>query len=112
MDGFTHNLGLQETCLVALGGAIGALVKDVVNDGAIELPYKKERKIFLGCLGGTLIGAFVGLALDGNFISALLAGYTGTSLIANLTSSVSIRSRSLNKPDSQEATKEKEAVKT
>ncbi len=83
-----HNYtSMQEIILVCLGGFIGALVKDAFADGAFELPYKKDGKIYLGFIGGGLIGIFVGLVFDGNFLSALVSGYMGTSLIATLVSS-------------------------
>lgn len=71
--------------LVALtGGAIGALAKDCIVDGALCLPYKKDGKLYVGFIGGMLVGAFVGMVVDGSFGTALLGGYVGTSVIDNL----------------------------
>jgi len=78
------NLTTLEILAVIAGGAIGALVKDTLQDGALKLPYCKEGKLYLGFLGGMVIGAFVGMVVDGSFVTALMAGYTGTSVIAHL----------------------------
>jgi hypothetical protein len=75
---------VTEILTVALGGIIGGLVKDILVDGALQLPYKKDGYIYVGFIGGAIIGAFVGLVIDGSFITALMAGYTGTSIIQNL----------------------------
>lgn len=75
---------INEILTVALGGIIGGLVKDILIDGAIQLPYKKDGYVYLGFIGGAVIGAFIGLVIDGSFITALMAGYTGTSIIQNL----------------------------
>jgi len=80
----TQNLTVVEILTVALGGIIGGLVKDILVDGAIQLPYKKDGYIYLGFIGGAIIGAFVGIAIDGSFVTALMGGYTGTSIIQNL----------------------------
>lgn len=78
------NLTTLEILAVIAGGAIGALVKDTLQDGALKLPYSKDGKLYLGFIGGMVIGAFVGMVVDGSFVTALMAGYTGTSLIAHL----------------------------
>lgn len=75
---------LTEILTVALGGAFGSLVKDIVNDGCIEMPDLKEQKLYLGFIGGAIIGAFVGVVIDGTFITALMAGFTGSSVITKL----------------------------
>lgn len=67
-----------------LGGAVGSLAKDCLQDGVLCLPYKEDGKLYMGFIGGIVIGAFVGLIVDGSFTTAALAGYTGTSLITNL----------------------------
>lgn len=86
-----------EVLVVVLGGAIGALVKDTLQDGALKLPYCKEGKLYLGFLGGMIVGAFVGVVVDGSFITALLGGYTGTSVIANLYDNKNSTLRTFNK---------------
>lgn len=69
-------------------GALGALVKDIVQDGKIELPKKVNSALFLGSLGGMLVGGFVGWVIDGSLITAALAGYTGESIIEKLVKKV------------------------
>jgi hypothetical protein len=71
-------------------GAFGALIRDLVKDRTIDLPKLKDEKLYLGCIGGMLIGAFVGSAVDQNLIVAGLAGYTGTSIIDRLITKVNI----------------------
>jgi len=79
-----NDLNTIELLTVAFGGIVGSLTKDILNDGYVELPHKHDGKLYLGFFGGAVIGAFVGMAIDGNFVTALLAGYTGTSVIKNL----------------------------
>ncbi len=73
---------------IALGGIAGAFVKEIVNDGGLEIPYIKDGKIMLGFIGSCIIGSFVGIVIDGSFLTAALAGYTGSSLIKNLVLSI------------------------
>ena len=73
-----------EGLTVAFGGLLGALAKDCLADNRLQLPYFENGYVVLGSLGGMLVGAFVGFAIDGNFLTALLAGYTGTSAIGYL----------------------------
>ncbi len=65
-------------------GAFGALAKDTVVDGKIKLPHRINGDIALGSVGGMLIGAFVGWAVDGSFLTAAMAGYVGVSAITGL----------------------------
>lgn len=78
------NIGAVEAVSVTVAGAAGAFVRDIVNDGYLELPKLDNGKLFLGFMGGVIVGAFVGLILDGDVISAGLAGYTGSSLLGKL----------------------------
>ena len=84
MDGIQFHGTLQEFLIVAGGGLLGALVKDALKDGYFQLPYVKAGKLFLGFIGAGLIGAFVGIVVDGSFITACLGGYVGISVITNL----------------------------
>jgi hypothetical protein len=84
MDGINYTGNTIELLKVCLGGAVGALVKDALKDGCFQLPYIKNGKLFLGFLGGALIGAFVGMAVDGSIVTAALGGYAGISVITNL----------------------------
>jgi hypothetical protein len=65
-------------------GALGALTKDILKDNKLELPYKKDGNIYLGCLGGMIIGGITGYLIDNNLTTAFLSGYTGTAVIENL----------------------------
>ena len=96
---------------VAIAGAIGSFVKDVLQDGSIELPYKKDGKLFLGFIGAAVIGAFVGMAIDGSFITALLGGYTGSSVISSLVVKGESKAQSLEKRAKDIRQQEKDKVK-
>jgi hypothetical protein len=65
-------------------GAAGALIKDLLQDGCIELPRKIDSKFSLGFISSMVIGAFAGYFVDGNYITAFLAGVSGSLVINNL----------------------------
>lgn len=65
-------------------GGLGALAKDVVQDNKIQLPRYENGYLVLGFIGGMLVGAFVGYAIDQSYLMALLSGYVGTSAIKHL----------------------------
>ena len=67
-----------------IAGVAGALVKDIINDGYIQLPYLTGGKFYLGFLGSALIGGCVGLLIDGSYMIAFLSGYVGYSIIENV----------------------------
>jgi hypothetical protein len=67
-----------------LFGMLGALVKDIVTDGKLSLPKCHDGELMLGCLGGMLVGGFVGYAVDHSFLTAALSGYVGVSAIRHL----------------------------
>ena len=67
-----------------LAGSVGALAKDLVVDGSVQLPFLKDGKWYLGFLGGMIIGAFVGYIVDNSPLTAALSGYVGVSAIAQL----------------------------
>jgi len=67
-----------------LAGACGALVKDVLKDNTLRLPKIEDGNILLGFLGGVIVGAFAGLAIDGSPITAFLGGFTGSQVIESL----------------------------
>ena len=77
---------LVEITLITLfiAGALGALVKDIIQDGEIVLPKKTDGKFSVGFLGGMITGGVAGYFIDGNPTTAFLAGYTGTAVIENL----------------------------
>jgi hypothetical protein len=76
----------QEIIILFCAGALGALLKDIMEDGSLVLPKCSDGKIFLGFMGGIVIGGAAGYLVDGNPITAFLAGYAGTSAIENLIS--------------------------
>lgn len=65
-------------------GMAGALVKDVLKDGYVQLPYLDGGKCYLGFLGSAFIGGCIGLAVDHSFLTAFLAGYVGFSVFENI----------------------------
>jgi len=70
--------------LYLLAGALGSLIKDILADGSIQLPKVVDGKVVLGFIGGMLVGAFVGVIVDGSFLTALMGGFVGISVISNL----------------------------
>ena len=69
---------------LALAGGLGALAKDIVQDGRLKLPSIKDGDLVLGFIGGAIVGAFVGLVVDHSVLTAALSGYVGTSTIQHL----------------------------
>lgn len=65
-------------------GACGALVKDLINDGCIELPKKIDSKFSLGFISSMIIGAFAGYFVDGSLVTSFLAGMSGSLAISKL----------------------------
>ena len=71
---------------LAVAGAIGALIKEILQDNKLKLPKIAAGECELGFLGSIIIGAFVGYAIDGGFLTAAMAGFAGFSVIENLIS--------------------------
>lgn len=67
------------TLLIA--GAIGALVKEILEDNKLTLPKIRNGELCLGFLGSCGIGAIAGYLIDGNPLTAALAGYSGYSIV-------------------------------
>lgn len=67
-----------------LFGAAGALIKDVLKDNRLKLPEVRGNALYLGCLGGMLIGGFAGYFVDHDPVTAFLGGYAGTQVIQGL----------------------------
>lgn len=78
------DMSLTEALAVTIGGGIGALAKDCLVDNALELPFKKDGKLFLGFIGAAIVGAFIGFVVDGSLITAMLGGYSGRSVLESL----------------------------
>ena len=70
--------------IIFLAGAFGAVCKDIFQDNKLVLPKITAGEFYLGFLGGVIIGGLVGLSVDGSFLTAMMAGFTGSSVIANL----------------------------
>lgn len=75
---------MENIYLLFLAGAGGALVKDILEDGGIKMPAFKEGILYLGFIGGLLIGAFAGYAIDGSYLTAAMGGFSGSAVIQAL----------------------------
>jgi len=75
---------MESLIFLFLAGALGALAKDVIQDGSLKLPKKSGNDLSLGFLGGMVTGGVAGYFIDGNPTTAFLAGYAGTAVIENL----------------------------
>jgi len=73
-------VSLNALCVFFVG-ALGALIKDISDDGGLELPNLADGKFYLGSLGGMLIGGVAGLISGDSFIGALTGGYMGYGVI-------------------------------
>ena len=101
------DLLFPEIVTVALGGFLGSFIKDCLQDNCIELPYKKDGKIYLGFIGGALVGILVGIAIDGSFVTAAMAGYSGTAVLRQLLSKENLNLRNLNQQEKDALMKKK-----
>jgi len=77
-------LGTVDILLLLLFGTLGALTKDILKDNKLVLPKKKDGALYLGCLGGLIIGAMAGYLVDNDPVTAFLGGFGGTQIIENL----------------------------
>lgn len=73
-----------EIVILFVMGGLGALVKDILKDNKLVLPKKKRGSIYLGCIGGIIIGSLVGYMVDNDPVTAFLGGFGGTQIIENL----------------------------
>ncbi|MDD2227583.1 MAG: transglycosylase SLT domain-containing protein [Clostridia bacterium] len=75
----------MEVCFtIFLAGALGALAKDIFKDNQIEMPKWNNGKLGLGFLGGMVIGGVAGMYIDGSFITAFMAGFTGVAILQGI----------------------------
>lgn len=76
-------------------GAAGALIKEILDDGALQIPFRKDGKLYLGFLSSIIIGGFVGYVKDGGIMSAMMGGFIGFSIIGNLISASNVQASSV-----------------
>jgi hypothetical protein len=69
-----------------IAGAVGALVKDILQDGYLEMPKFQDSKIVLGSIGGLIVGAAIGWLVDKTATTAFLGGYVGKAVIEKILS--------------------------
>jgi len=81
---FFKNRYMYEIIFLAIAGAVGALIKEILADNKIKLPKIVQGELDLGFIGSIVIGAFVGYVVDGSFLTAAMAGFAGFSVIENL----------------------------
>lgn len=74
----------SEFVIPVVGGAIGALIADTLDDNCLTLPKIIDGKLFLGFIGALCIGAFAGYAVDGSLLTAAMGGFTGRKVIESL----------------------------
>ena len=65
-------------------GVAGAFVKDTLKDNKIQMPHFKEGYLYLGCIGGMILGGMAGYAVDNDPMTAFLGGYAGSQVIQSL----------------------------
>jgi len=70
--------------LYLFAGFLGAVLKDIVQDNKLVMPKVVDGALVLGFIGGGIVGGAVGVLVDGSFISAMLAGYAGSSVLRSL----------------------------
>ena len=56
---------MENIYLLFVAGAFGAFIREIIDDNQIKLPVLKDGILSLGFLGGIIIGAFAGYAIDG-----------------------------------------------
>ena len=71
--------------MLLIAGAMGALIKEILQDNKVKLPKIISGELDLGFIGSMIIGAFAGYAIDGGFLTAAMGGFAGFSVIENLT---------------------------
>ena len=67
-----------------LCGCGGAIIKDILKDGYLIIPYRKDKRIYLGCIASAIVGGAVGLAVDHSYLTAFLSGFVGFSIVENM----------------------------
>ena len=75
---------LKDWYILLLAGGAGAFVKDVLKDNRLRLPHYNKGYLYLGCVGGIIIGGFAGYVVDNDPVTAFLGGYAGYQIIESL----------------------------
>jgi len=75
---------MDNILVLFLAGMAGAVIKELLNDNALELPKKIDGKLCLGSLGGFIVGGVAGYLIDGSPLTAFLGGYSGTGVLTSL----------------------------
>ena len=75
---------MESIYLLFVAGALGAFLKEIINDNELKLPCIRNGIINLGFIGGIIIGAFAGYAIDGSYLTAMMGGFSGTAVIQAL----------------------------
>ena len=75
---------MESIPLLFLAWACGAFLKEILEDNCLKLPTVKDGIVNLGFIGGILIGAFAGYAIDGSYVTAAMGGFSGTAVIQSL----------------------------
>jgi hypothetical protein len=95
---------MEPNIIIFLAGLCGGLIKEIFDDNTITLPKRISGELVLGSIGSLLIGGVAGYLIDGNLITAFLAGYAGKSIIESLAVSKNSQNKS-NQTDIQEIIK-------
>jgi len=75
---------MENIYLLFVAGALGAFIKEILGDNCITLPTFKTGVLNLGFIGGLIIGAFAGWAIDGSYLTAAMGGFSGSAIIQAL----------------------------
>jgi hypothetical protein len=79
--------------ILVTAGFAGAFVKDTLKDNKLQIPHIKDGYLYLGCIGGMVLGAIAGYVVDNDPVTAFLGGYAGSQIIQSLVSSKVIPSK-------------------
>lgn len=73
-----------EWAILIACGMGGAIVKDILKDNKVQLPKIKNGSLYLGCIGGIILGAIAGYLVDNDPVTAFLGGYAGSQILQGL----------------------------
>lgn len=82
---------MHEVAIYLLVGAAGALTKDILQDGKLQMPKIQDGSLYLGFLGGMALGSVTGWLTDNNPLMAFTSGFTGAGLAEALTAKLSLQ---------------------